>query len=260
MSPHIERVVIEESEILVTVRIPVDVDAYKPLDHLANEGKIQEAVRLMGHQATGTLYQHIADRDNETEGYENADGYWMRQEDQSIQSYGSPYDHIQIKRPYFYNDHTKTGDTPFERETRMDVHRLTPMTQYLMLRNLAEKGPQACAEALEEDYGLKLSHHLVDTFLEDLGKSYQDMKPELIQEALGRDWQPQWLPASLYDHKEEAPTQLVPPPSLKVNRCAGSPTISGGVCGDTHRRRRCACRPMRCDECHHPKIQCDGQG
>ena len=233
MSPHIERVLIEESEIIVTVRIPVDVDADKPLDHLANEGKIQEAVRLVGHQATQTLYQHIADRDNETEGYENADGYWMRQESQSTQSYGSPYGHIQIERPYFYNDHTKTGDTPFERETRMDVHRLTPMTQYLVLRKLAEKGPQACAEALEEDYGLKLSHHLVDTFLEDMGKSYQEMKPELIPEALERDWQPQWLPTSIDDQKEEAPTQLCLPLPLRPTN-AFYPQPSLGACVATH--------------------------
>ena len=136
----------------------MDLDAHRPLDHLANEGKIQEAVRLVGHQATETLYQHIGDRDNETEGYENAYGYWMRQETQNTKSYGSPYGHIQIERPYFYNDHT-----------RMDVHRLTPMTQYLLLRKLSEKGPQACAEAMEEEYGLRLSHHLVDEFFEDMG-------------------------------------------------------------------------------------------
>ena len=75
MSPTIERVLVEESKIIITVRVRVDLDAHRPLDHLANEGKIQEAVRLVGHQATETLYQHIADRDNETEGYENA--YWV---------------------------------------------------------------------------------------------------------------------------------------------------------------------------------------
>ena len=58
----------------------------------------------------------------------------MRQETQNTKSYGSPYGHIQIERPYFYNDHTRMGDTPFEQETRMDVHRLTPMTQYLLRR------------------------------------------------------------------------------------------------------------------------------
>ena len=74
MFPAIERGLFEESEIIITVLVRVDLDAHRPLDHLANEGKIQEAVRLVGHQATETLYQHIADRDNETEGYENADG------------------------------------------------------------------------------------------------------------------------------------------------------------------------------------------
>ena len=207
MSPTIERVLVEESEIIITVRVRVDLDAHRPLEHLANEGKIQEAVRLVGHQATQTLYQHIADRYNEMEGYENPDGYWMRQETQTTQSCGSPYGHIQIERPYFYNDHTRMGDTPFEQETRMDVHRLTPMTQYLLLRKLSEKGPQACAEAMEEEYGLKLSHHLVDAFLEDMGKSYQDLKPELIQEALERDWHPLWLPAAIDDPKEEVEIQ-----------------------------------------------------
>ena len=215
MFPTIERVLMEESEIIVTIRIPVEVDADQPLLHLANEGKIQEAVRLVGHQATEILYQHIADRDNQTEGYENADGYWMRQESQSIQSYASPYGHIRIKRPYFYNDHTHTGDTPFEREARMDVHRLTPMTQYLLLRKLAEKGPQACAEAMGEDYGLRLSHHLVDAFLEDMGTSYQDMKPEWMGERLEKDGPPAWLPASIDDPPEEAPTPLCPPLSLR---------------------------------------------
>ena len=137
MSPTIERVLVEESKIIITVRVRVDLDAHRLLDHLANEGKIQEAVRLVGHQATETLYQHIADRDNETEGYENAYGYWMRQETQNTKSYGSPYGHIQIERPYFYNDHTRMGDTPFEQETRMDVHRLTPITQYLLVRKLS---------------------------------------------------------------------------------------------------------------------------
>ena len=44
MSPTIERVLFEESEIIITVRVQVDLDAHKPLSHLANEGKIQEAV------------------------------------------------------------------------------------------------------------------------------------------------------------------------------------------------------------------------
>ena len=215
MSPNIERVLIQESRITITIQIPVDVDAAQPLDHLANEGRIQEAVRLVGHKATEALYQHIADRDNDTEGYENRDGYWMRQETQSTQPYGSPYGHIRIKRPYFYNDHTHTGDAPFERETRMDTHRLTPMTQYLLLRKLSEKGPQACAEAMEEEYGLKLSHHLVDAFLEDMGTSYQEVKPELMYEMLEKDWHPAWLPASIDDRKEEAPTQLCLPLPLR---------------------------------------------
>jgi len=227
MSPHIERVLMDESEIIVTVRIPVDVDADQPLSHLANEGKIQEAVRLVGHQATERLYQHLADRDNETEGYENVDGYWMRQESQSTHSYASPYGHIQIERPYFYNDHTHTGDTPFERETRMDAHRLTPMTQYLVLRKLAEKGPQACAEAMEEDYGLKLSHHLVDTFLEDMGTSYQEVKPEWMYARLEKDWKAAWLPASIDNPKEEAPTQLCLPLPVRSTDALGPPPSPG---------------------------------
>ena len=237
MSPDIERVLIQESRITITVQIPVDVDAAQPLDHLANEGRIQEAVRLVGHKATEALYQHIADRDNDTEGYENRDGYWMRQETQSTQPYGSPYGHIRIKRPYFYNDHTHTGDAPFERETRMDTHRLTPMTQYLLLRKLCEKGPQACAEAMEEEYGLKLSHHLVDTFLEDTGRSYQDMKPELIQEALDRDWHPQWLPASIdSDLQENAPTQLcLPLPFRPPDAPAPQPSLPESPAAETEK-------------------------
>jgi len=87
MSPTVERVLVEESEIIITVRVRVDLGAHRLLDHLANEGKIQEAVRLVGHQATETLYQQIVDRYNETEGYENADGYWMRQDTQNTKSY-----------------------------------------------------------------------------------------------------------------------------------------------------------------------------
>jgi hypothetical protein len=234
MSPNIERVLMEESEIIVTVRIPVDVDADQPLSHLANEGKIQEAVRLVGHQATESLYQHIADRDNETEGYENIDGYWMRQESPSTHSYASPYGHIRIKRPYFYNDHTHTGDIPFEREARMDVHRLTPMTQYLLLRQLAEKGPQACAEAMEEDYGLKLSHHLVDAFLEDMGTSYQEGKPEWMYARLEKDWEAAWLPASIDHPKEEAPTPLcLPLPVRPTDALAPPPSLGESVATPT---------------------------
>ena len=88
------------------------------------------------------------------------DGYWMRQKTQNTKSYGSPYGNTRIERPYSYNDYTQMGDSPFEQETRMNVHRLTPMTQYPLLRKLSEKGPQACAEAMEEKYGLKLSHHI----------------------------------------------------------------------------------------------------
>ena len=234
MSPDIERVLIEESDIVITIRIPVDMDADQPLSHLANEGKIQEAVRLVGHQATQSLYQTIADRDNETEGYENRDGYWMRQVCQGCPSYGSPYGHIRIRRPYFYNDHTCKGDTPFERETRMDTHRLTPMTQYLLLRKLSEKGPQACAEAMEDEYGVKLSHHLVDAFLEDIGRSYQDVKPELIQEALERDWHPQWLPASIDDRLENAPTQLdLPLPLRPSDALDAQPSLVASLATET---------------------------
>ena len=67
MSPTIERVLVEKSELLIMVRVRVDLDAHRPLDHLVNEGKIQEAVRLVDHQATETLYQQIPNRDNETE-------------------------------------------------------------------------------------------------------------------------------------------------------------------------------------------------
>ncbi len=234
MSPTIERVLVEESEITITVRVQVDLDAHRPLDHLANEGKIQEAVRLVGHQATETLYQRIADRYNQTSGYEDADGYWMRQDSQSTKPYGSPYGHIQIERPYFYNDHIGMGDTPFEEATRMDTHRLTPMTQYLLLRKLSEKGPQACAEAMEEEYGVKLSHHLVDTFLEDMGKSYQDMKPELIQEALERDWQAAWLPAVMDERPEETSAYAcLPLPSSRADAVDTQPSLLESLGSET---------------------------
>lgn len=236
MSPTIERVLVEESEIIITVRVQVDLDAHRPLDHLANEGKIQEAVRLVGHQATETLYQRIADRYNQMPGYADADGYWMRQDSKSTKPYGSPYGHIEVGRPYFYNDHIRMGDTPFEEETRMDVHRLTPMTQYLLLRKLSEKGPQACAEAMEEEYGVKLSHHLVDTFLEDMGQSYQAVKPALIREMLERDWQAAWLPAAIDKQLEEASAQAcLPLPSSRADALDTQPSVLESLAAETEK-------------------------
>ena len=206
MSERIQSVLVKESEIIITMRIPVDFDADHPVAHLTNEGDIKESLRQAGQVATEKLYQAIADRHNAKEAYENQEGYQLRQDDQSTKTFLCPHGPIDILRPHFYNDYTKTAATPFEHETRMDEHRITPLMQYELLRKLMDKGPQACAEELD----VPMSHHLLDVFLEDMGERYQALKGELTQDVLEEGWQPAWLhyPTKAdRDHTESASAQ-----------------------------------------------------
>jgi len=189
MSPQVESVLVKESAITLTLIIPVDFNADRPLAHLSNEGHIKEGLRQAGQVATERLYQTIADRHNAIDTYFDQEGYTLRQDDQSTQPFLSPYGHIQVLRPHFYIDYTRTSATPFEHETRMDQHRITPMMQYLILRKLMDHGPQACAQELD----VPVSHHLLDVFLEDMGKRYQALKGDLTQHVLEEGWQPAWL-------------------------------------------------------------------
>lgn len=197
MSPEIQQALVGESEIIVTVRIPLDFEADRPLAHLANEGRIQEGVRLVGRKTTEKLYQRIADQQNGIESYSNAEGYRMRNKGPSTVPYGCPYGHIHVSRSYFYNNHTKTGQIPFEQQTRMETHAMTPMLQFIALRKLCEQGPEAAVVALEEDYGVKLSHHLLDQFLESIGWKYQDLRQDMVEGVLEADWKPPWLPSAV---------------------------------------------------------------
>lgn len=193
MSSKVKSVLVEESAITLTLTIPVDFDADHPLAHLANEGSIQEGVRQAGLRATETLYQKVADRHNAIRVYHNQEGYTLRQDDQSTQAFLTPYGHMNLLRPHFYNDYTHASATPFEHETRMDQHRITPMMQYIILRELAKMGPAACAKDLAEEIHVGVSHHMIDEFLEDMGKRHQTIKPELTQTVLEEGWKPAWL-------------------------------------------------------------------
>lgn len=194
MSPEIREILVGESQIELKVVIPVNLGAQGPLEHLANEGKLREGLRLAGQAATQALYQRIADGRNGWRGYYSPEGYWMKSEGESKVSYASPYGPITVSRTYFYNGYIKEGVTPFEQDTRMEKHGLTPMLQFIVLRKLCEKGPEACAEALAEELGIKVSHHLLDRFLEDTGWEYEELRPEMVRAVIGRDWHPQWLP------------------------------------------------------------------
>ena len=195
MSPRIEQCLLQESEIVLTVRIPLNLEAQRPLEHLANEGKIEEGVRAVGLAATQRVYQEMAKHHEETPGYRNGDGYWMRQVGKSSVDYVCPYGPFEVERPRFYNDQTGSGEVPFEHETRMEAHKMTPMLQYVALRKLAEKGPEAAAAAFEDERGLKISHHLLDRFLEDSGWVYtEEVRDGSLEEFLKKDWRPCWLP------------------------------------------------------------------
>jgi hypothetical protein len=65
--------------------IPVNLDAFAPLEHLDNEGKIEEGILAAGRAVTEVLYQSIADRHNSRQSYCNPDGYTFRQKYQSTE-------------------------------------------------------------------------------------------------------------------------------------------------------------------------------
>ena len=204
MSDLVKSCMIEESKIVVTIEIPVNLDANAPMEHLGNEGKIEEGVLAAGRAASEKLFQRIADRHNDQDQYASPDGYTLRQRYQSTERCLSPYGHISVTAPYFCNDYKKLSDRPFERETLMEEHRITPMTQYVLLRMLAKQGPQASAGDFEEERGVHVSHHLIDTFLEDMGQKYQELRAELLEEVIRENWRPSWRPVLL---PEKAPTE-----------------------------------------------------
>jgi len=197
MSDMVQSCLLEESKIVLTVEIPVNVDASEPLEHLKNEGQIEQAVLDAGRAASQAMYQGIADRHNARECYHNQEGYKLRQKYQSTEEFVTPYGAIRITSPYFCNDHKKLSDTPFKSETLMEDHHITPMAQYVLLRMLAKQGPEASAKDFEEDRGVVVSHHLVDTFLEDMGVKYQDLREEFLDEVVREDWRPSWRPCLL---------------------------------------------------------------
>ena len=194
MSEMIRRCLVEESKIVVTIEIPVNLAACEPLEHLANEGQIEKGVIEGGRAASEVLFRGIADRHNGRESYHTEQGYKLSQRYRTTEEFVSPYGHISVTRPYFCNDHRKLSDTPFERETLMAEHHITPMAQYVLLRMLANKGPEVSAKDFREERGVKVSHHLVDTFLEDMGLKYQDLRDDFLDEVVREDWQPSWRP------------------------------------------------------------------
>ena len=197
MSDFVKSCMIEESRIVVTIEVPVNFDADAPLEHLENEGNIEQGVLAAGRAASQSLFQTIADRHNAVEKYRSADGYTLRQKYQSTEKCLSPYGHIAVTAPYFCNDYRHQSDRPFERETFMEEHHITPMAQYVLLRMLAKDGPQATARDFEEERGVHVSHHLVDEFLEDMGLKYQDLRTEFLDEVVREDWRPSWRPCLL---------------------------------------------------------------
>lgn len=229
MSQMIQKVLAEEGAIEVTMRIPVDFGASDPEAHLANEGRIEEAVREAGRTATQVLYQAVADRHNRRTSYRSPEGYRFRREHTSQLTVVCPYGNIEVTRPHFRNDHRRLGDAPFERETGMRKHHVTPLAQYLLLERLAEKGPEATARDFERHRGVRVSHHLVDRFLEDFGMCYQELRPELVTEVIREDWRPSWRPSLGEGSPESAPcspSSATPtpeerqPPSLLETLCA----------------------------------------
>lgn len=225
MSPQVTSVLVEESAITLTLTIPVDLNADHPLAHLSNEGHIKEALRQAGQIATQRLYQTIADRHNAIAAYLDQDGYRLRQDDRSTMSCLSPYGHIEIDRPHFYNDYTGTSATPFEHETRMEQHRISPMMQYVLLRKLMDKGPAACAKDIAEDLPKRVSHHLIDEFLEHMGNRYEALKPELTATVLEHGWQPAWLGCDA--DSDGAPSGPMSPPAPGCALNDPAPPASG---------------------------------
>lgn len=59
MSPEVKSVLVDESAITLTLTIPVDWNADRPLAHLTNEGHIKEGLRQAGQIATQRLYQTV---------------------------------------------------------------------------------------------------------------------------------------------------------------------------------------------------------
>jgi hypothetical protein len=188
----IKNLLVDESAIEVSIRIPIDFEGSDVMAHLGNEGQIEHAVREAGRVATEAMFQKVADKHNKKQHFMSAENFKFRQDDRNEQTFVSPYGHIRISRPHFYNDHLKKGATPFEDETRMQDHRITPLAQYLLLESLAEKGPQATAEDFERKRGIRVSHHLVDEFLEDFGTKYQDERRALLDTVIREDWRPKW--------------------------------------------------------------------
>jgi len=215
MTPKIQSALVEESSIVVTVRIPVDFGADHPVAHVENEGQIKEAARQVGRVASEKLFQEVANRHNEVEAYiENERRF--RQENQTKLKFLSPYGHLEILRPWFYNDHTNTGLTPFERETRMEEHRITPMMQWQLLRKLAVLGPEACVADVDVEGILGFSHHLVDEYLEDMGRRYQALKPELTATVMEEGWRPAWYHPEPAPEEEDANEESQPAPPRNV--------------------------------------------
>lgn len=196
MTPNIGEVQVlqEEGQIVMTVTIPVDFSASSPIQHLDNEKQIWEATRQVGLEATRAVYQSVADRSIATQSYLNQDGYSMRQDEVRNVGYVSGYGGFETRRPNFVNDYTGAGEVPFETETRMDEHRMTPMFQYICLQKCVQHGPQKVAGLLEEDLRLHVSHHLLDEFLETMGERYRSVRSEALRAAIEEDWTPTWLP------------------------------------------------------------------
>jgi len=196
MTPSIEDVQVleEEGQVVMKVTIPVNFSADSPIGHLDNEKQIREATRQAGLEATRAVYQRIADRSIATRSYPNQDGYSMRQDEVSKVEYVCGYGGFEIRRPNFVNDYTGAGEVPFETETRMDEHRMTPMFQFICLQGCVRHGPQEVARLLEEDLRLGVSHHLLDQFLETMGGRYRSVRPEALRDAIEADWTPSWLP------------------------------------------------------------------
>jgi len=218
----------------LTIRIPVNLEAREPLEHLTNEGHLDRAIMEAGRVATETLYQKVADRYNALNSYKTEDGYKLSRDHQNTEMFVCPYGDMSIFRSHFYNGHKKLSDTPFERETLMKEHRMTPMAQYILLRMLAEKGPLVSASKFAEERRATLSHHKVDTFLEDMGMKYQHLRSELMEEVIREDWRPRWCP-SLAELREEGTDEV---PTENVNRTGDSkpaPTLMAELASE-HRR------------------------
>jgi len=196
MTPSIEGVEVLQAEgrIVMTITIPLDFSANTPIQHLDNEKQIREATRQLGLEATKAVYQKVADRSIAMQSYQNEEGYSMRQDKVSGVDYVCAYGSFESRRPNFVNDYTKAGEVPFEIETRMDEHRMTPMFQFICLQKCVQSGPLKVAELLEEDLRIHVSHHLLDQFLGTMGERYHSVRPDALRATVEEDWAPTWLP------------------------------------------------------------------